>query len=306
MVDLIPAEEATDASHSSSEHKEFLDAQSVLLRLFLCHVYHLRLQKRSKPPPPLSENPRKPPPTNIIRSFMAITQHQIACQPLGQYLTGLCDVVSKSGLPFTCVGFKVPGLQGILGALTRDIESINAKSTIHRLLAGLTTSQVTTATMTLTETRGDASSIEHTVVVKARTDLSAPTFGTEFSVEMPQAIAKLRYGQDSHDRKVLFAALPELKEYLSHLLSMQVIHQVLLPRSTGWSATNDLPVLNKIIGTNGSQQAVAIGVRIDDAQVELRRRRLGVEGGQDCTIWSKTSDGGKPLTDIFTTWAAES
>lgn len=302
LIDLIPVDDASGSIQTSdgARHKELLDAQAVLLRLLLCHVYHLRLEKRSRPPPPLSDNDRKAQTSNIIRSFLAVTQHQITCKPLAAYLSDLSDIASKAGLPLRCFGFKVPGLRHVLDSLT------STKSTIHQMLAGASKPQVTEARIKVTEQSIDGPSAEHTILVRASTDLSAPTFGTEFTIDLPLAIARLRYGPESHERKVTLSCVSDVKAFLTHLLSLQIVQHYLLPQVDGWTANHDMPVLERKMGNNGSQRKIIIGVKIEDSAIELRRRLFSAQkNDQSREVWSKTSSNGKALPAIFAAWVAE-
>lgn len=306
LIDLVPIDEASDTVQMGpSKHKELLDAQSVLLRLLLCHVYRLRLERRSKPPPPLTDNPRKEPPSSIVRTFMTMTQHQLACRPLANYLASLKSLLSKAGLPFSCTEIMIPGLQDILAKVEEASDSKRKHSTLHRLLEGAMSSQKTTAVLEFTINGFDGTSSKHAVELEALTNLAPPIFGTQFTLDLPQSIARLNYGAETTARKLTFLALEELKEYLSMLLSLQIARQVLLPLYPDYTPKQDLAVLIKTVVTTGQKQGIAIGIKIDDKEVELRCRRFGGQNNQNRETWSFTAENKKSVLSVLAAWASE-
>ena len=91
------------------------------------------------------------------------------------------------------------------------------------------------------------------------------------------------------------------------MLAVQVTRQVLAPGLSEWLPLNDMAVLQKTIGKNGQQKGVAIGVRVDDGVIEMRRRFFGVQMKQDAERWTEDSSkpDGRSLPVVFAEWAKE-
>jgi mediator of RNA polymerase II transcription subunit 17 len=310
LIDLISIDEAAEmVTGGAREDKDLLGAQSVLLRLLLCYVFHQRLQRRSRIPPPLSESAQKEPPSSIIRSFITLAQHRTVCLPLSNLLSGLSKVLSAAGIPISCNGIKIPGLHELLEGMAASSRLVNKNSTLHSLLERVSQPQKTTAKMKLMVNQEDGSSTEHTVTIHACTNLSPPSYGSEFVIEMPQAIAKLTYGPDSHDKKATFSNLTELKAFLCQLLSLHISRHLLLPRAgTAWVTNNDVPIISKTYTSNGTQSKVAIGSQVDDKQIMLVRRWFGAGArtNQEREVWVSTSVSDKTLFEVFGAWVKES
>jgi mediator of RNA polymerase II transcription subunit 17 len=306
LIDLVAIDEAADlVTNGVNEVHELLDAQSVLLRLLLCHVYHRRLQRRSRLPSPLSENALKEPPSSIIRSFLTLTQHRNICLPLSKFLSGVNKVLAAAGIPFSCDKPKVPGLHDLLERIGKDSTVVDNSSNLHLLLEQATRPQKTTEKLKLVEKGTDGSTTVHIVTIQAYTDLSPPLYGSGFSVELPQAIARLNYGQNSHDKKVTFSHFADLKTFLCQLLPMQLTRQLLLP-SPGWAtASADLPIISRQYGDPAKGFKVMIGIQLNDTRIELRRRLLNGVKQQDTKVWTATSTNSTTLSDVFEAWANE-
>jgi hypothetical protein len=217
--------------------------------------------------------------------------------------------MASADLPFSCDGIQVPGLSKVVAELNKNGASAKKGHTLHDLLARAMTPHKTTINMKLTQNMADGSSEEHTVKIHASTNLSPPTFGSEYVMELPGAIAKLRYGTDADNKRVVFSALPELQEYLILLISLQITLQVVAPKyAKGWTTNSESPILSKVVGKAEKQQKIAIGIKISDKQVEIHRKWLG--GGRcdrNREVWLETTPrkAGGGLAAAFEAWAKE-
>jgi mediator of RNA polymerase II transcription subunit 17 len=306
LIDLIPIDEAAEmVTTDVSEDKDLLDAQSVLLRLLLCHVYHLRLQRRCRIPPPLSETTRREPPSSIIRSFLALTQHHHVCLPLADFISGLNSVLHAAGIQFSCSEVKIPGLHELLEGMTTSSNAVDKSSTLHSLLEQAGRPQKTVMMLKLQGSQQDDASAEHTITIIAYTNLSPPTYGSEFVVEVPQAIAKLIYGPTSHERTVGFSTFTEFKTFFVHLLELH-ISCYLLGSDSGWARRSDFqPIVAKQRVHNGIACRVGMGVKLDDIQITLVKKWYGGRTDQERKIWTSTSTSDNTFPEVFTTWAKE-
>ncbi|KIW08491.1 hypothetical protein, variant [Verruconis gallopava] len=315
LVDLISIDEASEAVAASapSEEKDVLDAQSVLLRLLLCHVYQLRLQRRSQIPPPLSDAPRKAPPSSILRTFLALNQHYAVCVPLEGYLAHLQKLLTVAGLPFSRDAIRLPGLHELLENTAEVLdekkkrEQAGHESLLHSLLEQISQPQRTTARLRLAGLARAGASTEHVVSIHVRTDLSAPIYGSEFVLELPAAMARLMYGRESHDKTVRFADLAEVRSFVNQLMSLHIVFHELVPRAgKGWVGNADTAIISKAVDGKDQQSKLAVGVRVENEQVEMRRRWFGGRADQDREVWSLTSTRAKSLPAVFEAWARQS
>lgn len=151
-------------------------AIATTLRILLSHAHRQNLQRRSQPPPPITETPAPRPFYSLLRPILEVIQHQSHWKATKAYIADLSTVLDTKGL--TC------SVQKSSSSLDLSGEEEGRSSLVNRLVRPHRSS----ITLRLPSTAVD---------IEIHTSIFPPTFGTSFqlttadaaSAETPQVMS---------------------------------------------------------------------------------------------------------------------
>ena len=140
---------------------------AISLRLLLSRAHRKNFERRTKPPPPMTNRPRQAPEYALLRPVMALLQHREYFQTLDQWLTAQLKPLQVAGLP---TSIECKALRNIDNSLGDISDKGNHIQWIESLIGTLES----TVKIELPST----CSLE----IKLRSLFGPPIWGTEFTI----------------------------------------------------------------------------------------------------------------------------
>jgi mediator of RNA polymerase II transcription subunit 17 len=299
LVDLIPVEDLPDEGKLKDDK-----SQSVvtLLRLHLSHLYRQRLLRRSRVPPPLADSRPPEPPASIIRPLMAIWQHYNAYVPFRSYLSRVIQTLRAAGF---MVEFAMPHMAAIEDIVTTLHSSKKATTTdlaVHALIERLSKPMHTTVSLSLPSAKPGSSRNEK-LSLRLSTNLSAPVFGTEYTLQLSAGDPLDIGSSTTHSQKSqhVFSSLDELQSYTNNLLAFDIIRNMLVTQHTDWESAQRKPEISKIVETQGKQARTIIGISFENGGIEVYRKWASEGRILQNVFWDEANDK-DGLVDVVEGW----
>ncbi|KAL8648988.1 MAG: hypothetical protein Q9226_005765 [Calogaya cf. arnoldii] len=217
LVDI----EMEEPPNASSEDTTIPAAVAITLRLLLTHAHRQNLQRRSQPPPPITDTPNARPLYSLLRPILEILQHQSTRRTVQSELDTLRNAVSAAGLSFTSVE-----LSSSL-ALNRGIDGFpTVTCTAETLMNRVIRPHHSKLTLTLPN--------KTTLLLDIHTSVFPPTFGTSFQLTTTSSPSASAVADMPHVMQ--FPNVGKLREHLWHVTSLDVVAilQTTAPE-TGWT-----------------------------------------------------------------------
>jgi mediator of RNA polymerase II transcription subunit 17 len=302
LVDLLPLDEAHDTPNNTNDDSTY-DALAVTVRLLLSHVFRQRLHRRSQIPPPLSERKRPTPISSIIRPIMAVSQHESAHQPLNNYLTQVSKSLKAAGLPILFNDAQATALSSFLQNLNSK-PRLKRRSILYSFLDSLAKpiTNIISFTVPSADEKDDTDGV---VTIEISTNLSAPQFGTVYTLCLPKHIAKLMHGNEASAAKLHFDSVSDLTSFISDLLALDISSNVLLPKIGGeWKHADGLAAISKVVEHDDVKKKVGIKVLVEDEGVIVARIWLGTGKEDGREVWDG-GDAKQGLVQVVERWMGE-
>ena len=147
--------------------QEFVESIALALRLLLRHAHRQTLERRSRPPAPMSLKPRPMPEYVLLRPIMTHLQHRSLIESMQSFFSAFVAPLAKAGLE---------ARYQIATKIDDDLTSISTAATISAgSLTGAFAAPIeSTVELTLPTAR--------VLKLKIRTYLGQPTLGTEYNI----------------------------------------------------------------------------------------------------------------------------
>ncbi|KAF2281581.1 uncharacterized protein EI97DRAFT_390360 [Westerdykella ornata] len=264
LIDCIPLDEdAISQKEQTSEWVAEVVAQG--LRLLLGHEHRMRRYRRatsSRSTP--AQRPRKSSPP-LLRTLLAIVSHHNAVNSLQQYLELTGRTLKAAGVNVTLNLTREKSMADLSRTLSKTEQGLDP---IHQVLELLVKPLEGVAKLSF------PSNPKGTLVITVRTSFGPPTYGTQFKITVPEALAATVTTATLPKRDFRFQNLEEVRNYLYWALSLDMAHG-LLAKQYGKQAEVWLKEPRFTVTLTGKQQAVKKIV-----EVELQDARLSVTVGE--------------------------
>ena len=215
LVD-VATEEPLDVSCQDSS---IPSAIAITLRLLLSHAHRQNLQRRSQPPPPITDTPIARPVYSLLRPILEIIQHQSARKTVEAEFTALNLALSSANLPFTT---EETSSSLHLNRVTDDFPT--DPSTARTLINQLIRPHRSQITLSLPK--------HTTLMLDINTSVFPPTFGTSFQLTTTSSAPGSAIADMPH--VMHFPTIEALRKHIWYVTSLDIVAalQAMLPASS--------------------------------------------------------------------------
>jgi len=301
LIDYVPRDDS--ASFSNAGVHDWL-AQNIAdgLRSLLAHEYRMRLYRRSRIPPPMSQHRLQEPTPPLLRTVLSIISHLDAVESLQVHLGALAKTLKSAGLDVnveaSCETSWEKMCDLVEGAPSDGVPAAAQLLNLFiRPLHG-------TASISLPSANG---SPPETLSIVTRTYIGPPHFGTEHEVSLPPALYTLFNEQDQQS-PLKFSSTQEVRSYLGWIISIDVSQILLLREFPGRASIRSSDPQICILCKGSKKGLVKEGeLEIELEEAELRatatisvgQLATGVE--RETFVWNGTF-GQPPLKETVKRW----
>ncbi|KAI9757308.1 MAG: IMP 5'-nucleotidase [Chaenotheca gracillima] len=258
LIDLVPLEDDHPPEPSElGKQDELANALAIALRILLSYAHRQNLQRRSKEPPPLTERPRENPPYYLLRPVVTHLFHQSAIRSTTIYLDSLKAILKSAGLE--------PDHALEVGTNCKALASnnpSNSKATVESVVQTVLDRLESSVKITLRESA--------TINVKIRTQLAAPTLGTEYVITASNIT--------SAPNSMRFGTAEEFERYVDHLTTLALIDEVSSYSSTRGTSTSS-PTSDKTLGETADgdppESGWGRGAQLNELQKSFKKTGRG-------------------------------
>jgi mediator of RNA polymerase II transcription subunit 17 len=249
LIDIIPLDQSLS---EIDDHSSELFAQKVAeaLRVLLSQIHRQRLYQRSQIPRPLSEQKKQSSPSPILSPLIEYFLGAQAVASVRDYTQQTKASLSSAGINVT-TKLKFDGLSQL--SQTFKVTA-TGRSPADHLVRSLTSPRTISVRISLPSSHKYPS--DHDFLdIAVRTVVTAPTFGTEYTIFLPQSLAWTLPPQKSANRTFAFMSFTDLMSYFDLLVSLDLSTSVIAKTFSGWKPLEDVPRLRKPPGKPKSGDA---------------------------------------------------
>ncbi|OCK82214.1 hypothetical protein K432DRAFT_433628 [Lepidopterella palustris CBS 459.81] len=287
LIDIVSIDEVQPETDS---HTSDGLAQNVaeVLRVLLSHAHRERLSRRSRIPPPLSENRPQNPSPPILRSLLYYFQSSKAINSIRNYFLRTRKTLMSAGLH---VSFKL-SFDSTLSSISKIIKESEQSGTensalLDQLVRLLLTPVQTTATLSLPSSVANPT-LQEELNVSLRTSMAAPIYGTEYTLTVPHSSVKSLYSDKDSKRTSSFKSFSELTSFIDLVISIDLTHSLIAGEFKSWQRVDRMPELSK--GRVGVDPG--LGIKMENGDLTLSGTAPATK-----TIWNGAG-GKKTLREI--------
>jgi hypothetical protein len=235
---------------------------------------------------------------------MAVSQHDSAHRPLINNLTRVSTNLKAAGLPIQIDNSQATALSSLLRNLNNKTTS-KQPSTLHTFLDESNKPITNTISFTVPSAR-EKNDPEGTIKIEINTNLSAPQFGTEYTLYLPKPLAKLIHGEDASAAKLPFDSVTDLTSFIGDILSFDISRKVLLPKGVGagWEHADGYAAIFKIVESEGVKRKLGIRVSVEAERVGVEKVWLGL-GKELSREWWDSGASKESLAEAVEGWMGE-
>jgi mediator of RNA polymerase II transcription subunit 17 len=302
LIDLISAD---DPPQDSAPIDATSKSVATLLRLHLSHLYRQRLQRRSETPPLLTDSRPPEPPASILRPLMAIWQHFNTCKPFNEYIAKVAQTLKAAGFAIQLDSPQIPAMEDILSTLNPTKRKAKQVSATDALIQRLSRPTHTSTSLSASPAATQAGQIAQ-LSFKLTTNLSAPVFGTEYTLDLPTPATSI-IGSSAAPTQMNhfdFSSLEELQSHTNDLLALNIVRKVIAPKYPGWELAGWRPEISRIVEVNGKKARAIVGVHVGSSGVEAYRKW----GSEAKVLQKERWDEGSEMTglvDVVEGWITD-
>lgn len=266
LIDCIAQDENGLSLHGGGQ--DWL-AQDIAegLRILLAHEHRMRLVRRTRLPPPMTQQKRQQPTPPLLRTLLAMFSHLTAVESLYAYMSAVTNTLKSAGLDVTLEATRELTWE----KLTTTIKDTEAKdiAATDQLLATLVRRFEGKASLSLPSS---SETSQDSIVIDTRTFMAAPHFGTEHMVTLPPTLIQLLNLEHDPQRQLKFSSTEEVKEYLDWIVSLDISQTLLFKEYSGRSVIKSSEPCISVV-SKGSKKGL---IKEDDLEVELGKAALKV------------------------------
>ncbi|KAL8756275.1 MAG: hypothetical protein Q9199_003039 [Rusavskia elegans] len=205
----------------SSEDSTIPSAIAISLRLLLSHAHHQNLQRRSQPPPPITDTPTARPFYSLLRPILEIIQHQSMWKTVQAEFDALKLALSTASFSFTPEETS-SSLNLDRGTNGFPTDPSTAKTLINRLIRPHH-SQMTLSLPNHT-----------TLMLDMHTSFFPPTFGTSFQLTTTSSASESAIAD--MPQVMQFSTIEKLRKHIWYVTSLDTVAAFQATASaSGWT-----------------------------------------------------------------------
>ncbi|KAJ4350137.1 RNA polymerase II mediator complex subunit [Didymosphaeria variabile] len=264
LIDCIAQDDNDLSLHGGSQ--DWL-AQDIAegLRILLAHEHRMRLFRRTRLPPPMTQHKRQQPTPPLLRTLLAMFSHLNAVDSLYAYLGAVANTLKSAGLGLTLEATRELTWEKLTAAI-KTAESKDLTAT-DQLLATLIRPFEGKASISLPSSTESA---PENITIGTRTYIGPPHFGTEHKITLPPSLLQLLNLEHDPQRQLKFSSTEEVKSYLDFILSLDISQSFLLKEFGGRSVIKSSEPRISVV-SKGSRKGL---VKEDDVEIELEKAAL--------------------------------
>ncbi|KAF2016290.1 hypothetical protein BU24DRAFT_492405 [Aaosphaeria arxii CBS 175.79] len=193
------------------------------LRLLLAHDHRMRLYRRSRLPPPLSQQKRATPSPPLLRPLLSFIYHIQAVDSLRNYLDNLVNVLASAGLQVSLDFSR----ETSWATLTSHLQSSKSADlfAIDQLLETFIHPSDGLATLSLPSSVGSAT---EKLTIATKTTIGPPTYGVGFKVTLPPSLITVLDLSEDQPRDFRFSTVEAVTSYLDWVVALDITHTLLV------------------------------------------------------------------------------
>ncbi|KAF2204824.1 hypothetical protein GQ43DRAFT_363773 [Delitschia confertaspora ATCC 74209] len=230
LIDCVDRVEQLSQSSNNSQDSLARNVAEAL-RILLSHEHRMRLHRRSRIPPPLSQRKQQTPPPPLLRTILSCFQHLSAVDALKGYLGRTLRTLSSAGLEVP-IQITYEATWAILSKVVTEA-SRKEFSAMDRLLDGFTRPFDSIVALMLPSSEIGQ---HEKLTIATRTSLGHPIYGSEYKVTIPSSVASILLLPQESKREFKFSNFTELIAYIDWILSLDLSHNFMsriTPRFVG-------------------------------------------------------------------------
>jgi mediator of RNA polymerase II transcription subunit 17 len=227
LIDCVARDDNTSSGLNNSQRRL---AQNVAegLRLLLAHEHRMRLHRRSRTPPALTQSKRQQSGPPLLRTLLGMFSHLSATDSLYSYLHRAAKTLKSAGLEVTLEMSRETSWAKLADTI-KDSQTTNLPA-IDQLLATFTRPYDGFARVSLPSTK--RAQPEY-IVITTRTFVGQSTYGAEHLVTLPSTLVKVLDLEPDQQRQFTFSNTAEARSYVDWLLSLDISHSLIAKEYTG-------------------------------------------------------------------------
>lgn len=301
LIDCIAQDDNSLSIHGGS-HDWLAQDIAEGLRILLAHEHRMRLFRRTRLPPPMTQHKRQQPSPPLLRTLLAIFSHLNAVDSLYAYLRAVANTLKSAGLDVVLEATRELTWE----KLTTTIQEAEAKdlTATDQLLATLIRPFEGKASLTLPSS---SESSPESITIGTRTYIGPPHFGTEHKITLPPSLIQLLNLEHDPQRQLKFSSTEEVKSYLDWIISLDISQTLLFKEFGARSVIKSSEPCISVVSKNSKKSLV----KEDDVEIELEKAALKATAtahGQLATgaavesfTWNG-SPGRQPLREKVKSW----
>jgi mediator of RNA polymerase II transcription subunit 17 len=227
LIDCTSRDNSITSEQDNSQHGL---ARNIAegLRLLLAHEHRMRLHRRSRIPPPLTQMKTQQSGPPLLRTMLGLFTHLAAVDTLHAYLKSVVVTLKSAGMDVELETSR----ESSWAKLTNSMEGSSTEhlAAIDQLLTTFTRPFDGTATISLPSTIGAQA---EQIVVATRTFIGQPTFGAEHKVILPPSLIKVLDLEPDQPRQFKFSSTEEVQSYIDWIVSLDIAHSLISKAYTG-------------------------------------------------------------------------
>ncbi|KAL5375394.1 hypothetical protein DPSP01_011203 [Paraphaeosphaeria sporulosa] len=264
LIDCIAQDDNSLSIHGGSQDWLAHDIAEGL-RILLAHEHRMRLFRRTRLPPPMTQHKHQQPPPPLLRTLLAMFSHLNAVDSLYAYLRAVANTLKSAGLDVTLEATRELTLE----KLTATIKEAKTKdlTATDQLLASLIRPFEGRAALSLPSS---TESSPESLTIGTRTYIGPPHFGTEHKISLPPSLIQLLNLEHDPQRQLKFSSTGEVKSYLDWIISLDISQTLLFNEFGGRSVIKSSEPCISIVSKSSKKSSI----REDDLEIELEKASL--------------------------------
>ncbi|KAF1968832.1 hypothetical protein BU23DRAFT_583040 [Bimuria novae-zelandiae CBS 107.79] len=302
LIDCIAQD---DSSLVTSDASQSPLAQSIAegLRILLAHEHRMRLFRRTRLPPPMTQHKRQQPTPPLLRTLLAMLSHMNAVNSLHVYLGTIVSTLRSAGLEVALQATREMEWEKLTETIKKADTTKDFTAT-DQLLATFIRPFEGKATLSLSSSVG---SPPENVIIGTRTYIGPPHFGTEHKLTLPPSLIKLLNLEHDPQRQLKLTSTEEVKTYLDWILSLDISQTLLFQEYHGRSAIKSSEPCIWVVSRGSKKGFIKedyVEIAIENATMKVTARaqgQLATGVAVESFTWNGTS--GRPsLKDKVRSW----
>ena len=285
LVDGTGVEMGEPVEDISESYKKLPHLILTALRILLLHSHRLKYDRRSKPPPPLTEGKQGRFSTPIIRPILCHLQHRSTLGRVENFLGDVSATLSDAAVDFEV---ESPPDDFGLGDLTSSSKDPGTAPFVQELVSAL-------CNPLQTSRKVDAPLLRVSFTITLRTH----ALGTEYLIKMGDKTP--RSEAEQHLEDMSFSTLPEMEDCVLHIIQLGLVYEIHSRIQGKWEASS--PHTGELTTEETSQGTCQV------LRVSLSRHSMSLfwqaaidnDDVEEQMTWTKSGDAASASNGLFET-----